>query len=390
MKTSIDRILTTHVGSLPRPEGLLQLLIAQQRGAGDEGKISAEADQAVMDIVREQVATGIDVVNDGEMSKFSYALYIKDRLNGVSLGNPSASRGLNSTAGRDLQAHPDYHQRFVAENNESFAGILFPICNGPISYGSTALLERDLDRLAAAQKAGHPHDVFMTAASPGVLARFVANRHYKTEDAYLADLADAMRVEYEAIVKRGFVLQIDCPDMASSRNTVYQNLSDDEFVKIADRNIEMLNHATRDLPPEAMRMHICWGNYEGPHNFDIEFHKIAAACFRARPAALSFEGANPRHEHEWEDWARLKIPDDKILIPGVIDSTSNFVEHPRLVAQRIGRYANIVGRDRVIAGGDCGFGTFASKLMVAPTVVWSKLKSLAEGARMASADLWRI
>jgi 5-methyltetrahydropteroyltriglutamate--homocysteine methyltransferase len=225
----------------------------------------------------------------------------------------------------------------------------------------------------------------MTAASPGVLARFVANRHYGSEDAYLAALADAMRVEYEAIVNAGFVLQIDCPDMASSRNTVYQTLSDDEFARIADRNVEMLNHATRGLPSERMRMHICWGNYEGPHTYDIPFTKIAAACFRARPQGLSFEGANPRHEHEWADFAKAKIPDDKILIPGVIDSTSNFVEHPRLVAQRIERFTAIVGRARVIAGVDCGFGTFATKQPVATSVVWSKLRALAEGAALASA-----
>ena len=323
------------------------------------------------------------------MSKFSYTFYAKDRIKGITRGGPSAGRSFHSMAGRDAMEHPDYMERFLKSAAELFHGISFPICISDVSYGDGAPLRRDISRLHMATKKTRPVDAFMTAASPGVLVRFVANKHYATEDAYLAALAAAMKTEYTEIVNAGFVLQIDCPDLASARNTVYKDKTDDEFLRIAARNVEMLNHATEGIPSDAMRLHICWGNYAGPHTYDIPFAKVVEICFRARPSGISFEGANPRHEHEWEDLAQIDIPEDKILIPGVINSTTNFVEHPRLVAQRICRYARIVGRERVIAGTDCGFGTFASIETVAASIVWSKLRALAEGARVASEQLWK-
>jgi len=264
-----------------------------------------------------------------------------------------------------------------------------PCCTGPVTYSDRRPLETDLKNLAAACAAVKPVEAFMNAASPGVLTKFVPDRYYRDEDAYVDALASALKEEYEAIVKAGFILQIDAPDLGSARHNQYQHLSDEEFLRIAERNIAALNHATANIPPEAMRMHLCWGNYEGPHTHDIPLTKTFDICMRARPAGLSFEAANPRHAHEWEDLHGKKIPDDKILIPGVIDSTTNFVEHPRLIAQRICRYAEIVGRERVIAGADCGFATFAFvNNPVAPSVVWAKLAALAEGAKLATARLW--
>jgi 5-methyltetrahydropteroyltriglutamate--homocysteine methyltransferase len=264
-----------------------------------------------------------------------------------------------------------------------------PCCTGPVAYNNRQPLATDLKNLTAACAAAKPVEAFMNAASPGVLTKFVPDRYYRDEDTYVDALANALREEYEAIAKAGFILQIDAPDLGSARHNQYQHLTDDEFLRIADRNIAALNHATANIPPEAMRMHLCWGNYEGPHTHDIPLAKIFDVCMRARPTGLSFEGANPRHAHEWEDLRKAKIPDDKILIPGVIDSTTNFVEHPRLIAQRICQYADIVGRERVIAGADCGFATFAFvDNAVVPSVVWAKLTALAEGARFASARLW--
>jgi 5-methyltetrahydropteroyltriglutamate--homocysteine methyltransferase len=263
-----------------------------------------------------------------------------------------------------------------------------PCCTGPVTYRDRQPLETDLKNLAAACTAAKPVEAFMNAASPGVLTKFLPDRYYQDEDAYVEALANALKEEYEAIVKAGFVLQIDAPDLGSARHNQYQHLSDEEFLRIAERNIAALNHATANIPPEAMRMHLCWGNYEGPHTHDIPLAKIFDVAMRARPAGLSFEAANPRHAHQWEDLRGRNIPDGKILIPGVIDSTTNFVEHPRLIAQRIGHYAEIVGRERVIAGADCGFATFAFvNNAVAPSVVWAKLAALAEGAGLASSRL---
>ena len=385
MKSSHERILTTHVGSLPRPAALLDLLLAREEGrAVDEPAFEARSAEAVDEILRQQIASGIDVVSDGEMSKPSYTMYVRHRMNGIAMTPEAEKKGRKIMLGLDQIEHPDFLERMT-----NFRGIPFPGCIGPVSYGDRQPLERDIAHLSAAVQKHKPVETFMTAPSPGILTRFIVDTYYHDEDAYVADLAGALKTEYQAIVNAGFLLQIDCPDLGSARHNQYRDKTDAEFVRIAERNVEALNHATAGLPPDRMRLHICWGNYEGPHTHDIPLAKVIDVCFKARPQALSFEGANPRHEHEWEDLKSVRIPDDKILIPGIIDSTTNFVEHPRLVAQRIGHYADIVGRERVIAGADCGFATFAGRApLVATSIVWSKFQALAEGARIASQRFW--
>ena len=385
MKTSTDRILTTHTGSLPRPKPLIDLILGRERGEGiDAATFEAATAKAVDEIVAQQVAAGIDVVSDGEMSKPSYTTYIRHRVTGIEPDPRAAEKGRDIMIGRDLMAHPDF-----GASRRNFSASPFPGCVGPLKYKDRSALDRDLAHLKAAAAKSKPTDVFMTAPSPGILTRFIINLHYPTEDAYVAALADMMKTEYRAIVEAGFVLQIDAPDLGSCRNNQYRHLSDDEFRKIAARNIEALNAATEGLPGDRMRLHICWGNYEGPHSYDLPLLKIIDLAFKARPQAISIEAANPRHDHEWEDLKEIDIPDDKILIPGVIDSTTNFIEHPRLVAQRISRYADIVGRERVIAGVDCGFGTAVrSDPVVADSIVWAKLRALSEGAAIASQRLW--
>lgn len=378
-------IATTHVGSLPRPAPLVHALLA------DRGRVDVEDPRfgklvaaAVMDVVRLQQDVGIDIVNDGEMGRTSYTHYVKDRLAGLTVGDGGEGQNA-SRPPRDMADHPDVAAG-QAGGRGTARGLLAPIvCEGPITYGNRVPLERDIENLGSALK-GCTAQSFLSAASPGTLAHFIRNRHYSNDDEYIAALADAMRVEYEAIYKSGIMLQIDCPDLAMTRHMNHQALSDEEFIRIAGRNVEALNHATRAIPSNAMRMHICWGNYPGPHTHDIAVSKILATVLRARPAGILFEGANPRHEHEWEEWKAAKIPDDKILIPGVIDTTTNLVEHPRLVAQRLSKYCEIVGRDRVIAGTDCGFGTVAGRDVVAPSVVWAKLGSLTQGAEILSAS----
>ena len=385
MKSSTDRILTTHTGSLPRPKPLIDLILGRERDEGiDAATFEAATAKAVDEIVAQQVAAGIDVVSDGEMSKPSYTTYIRHRVTGIEPDPRAAEKGRDIMIGRDLLAHPDF-----GANRRNFSASPFPGCVGPLKYKDRSALDRDLAHLKAAAAKSKPTDVFMTAPSPGILTRFIINLHYPTEDAYVAALADMMKTEYRAIVEAGFVLQIDAPDLGSCRNNQYRHLSDDEFRKIAARNIEALNAATEGLPGDRMRLHICWGNYEGPHSYDLPLLKIIDLAFKARPQAISIEAANPRHDHEWEDLKEIDIPNDKILIPGVIDSTTNFIEHPRLVAQRIGRYADIVGRERVIAGVDCGFGTAVrSDPVVADSIVWAKLRALSEGAAIASQRLW--
>jgi len=390
MKTSKDRILTTHTGSLPRPKPLVDLVLQREEGrAVDANTFEAETAQAVDEIIAQQVAAGIDIVSDGEMSKPSYTTYIRHRVAGIEPDPRAAEKGRDIMIGRDLLAHPDF-----AARRGNFADTPFPGCVGPLRYKDRSALDRDIAHLkvaAAKSRAekSNPVDVFMTAPSPGILTRFIINLHYPSEDAYVEALAEVIKTEYRAIVEAGFVLQIDAPDLGSARNNQYRHLSDDEFRKIAERNIEALNFATAGLPADRMRLHICWGNYEGPHTHDLPVTKIIDIAFKARPQAISIEAANPRHDHEWEDLKDLDIPNDKILIPGVIDSTTNFVEHPRLVAQRIGRYADLIDRERLIAGVDCGFGTSVRRdPIVADSIVWAKLRALSEGAAIASKRLW--
>ena len=382
MKTSIERILTTHTGSLPRPKPLLELIAARGQGKQQDGEFQRRAAEAVDEAVAKQIATGIDVISDGEMSKPSYTLYIKDRVEGIEMDAAAAEKGRDVMIGRDLLDHPDFGTA------TGFHATSFPACKAPLAYVGQESLERDLHQLKQAVVKRRPYEAFMTAPSPGILTRFIVNQYYSSDEAYVEALGEVMRTEYEAIIAAGFLLQIDCPDLGSARNNQHRDKSDEEFLRIAERNVDVLNHALRGLPADRMRLHVCWGNYEGPHNHDIPLLKIIHLCFKAKPLAVSFEGANPRHEHEWEDLRTVRIPDDRILIPGTIDSTTNFVEHPRLVAQRICHYTEIVGRERVLAGVDCGFGTNALAPNVATSVVWSKLKSLAEGAEIASKRLW--
>ena len=393
MQLSQDRILTTHVGSLPRPPDLLAFLEARERGEEfDEQGFERRLADSVREVVAHQVAVGIDSVCDGEQSKISYTFHVRHRLSGIGAApGGDVDKPPQTGAHRDIADHPDYTARMHRGRGGMswYAAAAVPCCIGPVAYRDRHPLELDLRNLAASCAASRPGEAFMNAASPGVLTKFVPDRYYQNEDAYVTALADALKEEYEAIHRAGFILQIDAPDLGSARHNQYQHLSDAEFLRIAERNIAALNHATQNIPPEAMRMHICWGNYEGPHTHDIPLATMFDTCMRARPAALLFEAANPRHAHEWEDLAAAKIPDGKILMPGLIDSTTNFVEHPRLIAQRICRYADIVGRERVIAGTDCGFATFAAQQNpVVPSIVWAKLAALAEGARIASARLW--
>jgi 5-methyltetrahydropteroyltriglutamate--homocysteine methyltransferase len=394
MIRSTDRILTTHVGSLPRPPDLLALLEAREAGREiDKRAFAVRLASAVDDIVAKQVAAGIDSICDGEQSKISYTFYVRHRLGGIGAAS-GAEPGRPPQTGqhRDIADHPDYAERLRQSRTGSqwFNAPVVPCCIGPVTYADRAPLDTDLKNLATACAKAKPGEAFMNAASPGVLTKFVPDRFYNNEDAYVEALADALQQEYEAIHHAGFILQIDAPDLGSARHNQYQHLSDDEFLRIAGRNIAALNHATRNIPPEAMRMHICWGNYEGPHTHDIPLATVLDVAMRARPSGFLFEAANPRHAHEWEDLREVKIPDDKVMMPGCLDSTTNFVEHPRLIAQRICNVADIVGRERVVAGADCGFATFAAQQNpVAPSVVWAKLAALAEGARIATDRLWR-
>jgi 5-methyltetrahydropteroyltriglutamate--homocysteine methyltransferase len=386
MKTSTDRILTTHTGSLPRPKPLIDLILRREKGeAVDPKTFEAEVVRATDAIVAQQVAAGIDVVSDGEMSKPSYTTYIRHRVTGIQPDPRAAEKGVDIMIGRDMLAHPDF-----SDSRRTFSAVAFPGCVGELRYKDRSALDQDIARLKAAAAKSNPTEVFITAPSPGILTRFIINLHYPTEEAYVDALAEVLKVEYRAIVEAGFLLQIDCPDLGSCRNNQYRDLTDDEFrSKIAERNIAALNGAIEGLPADRIRLHICWGNYEGPHTHDLPVTKIIDIAFKARVQAFSIEAANPRHDHEWEDLMEMKIPDDRILIPGVIDSTTSFVEHPRLVAQRIGRYAQVVDRERLIAGVDCGFGTAVrTEPMVVDSIVWAKLRALSEGATIASKNLW--
>ncbi|MBY0422284.1 MAG: cobalamin-independent methionine synthase II family protein [Parvularculaceae bacterium] len=373
-----DRILTTHVGSLPRSAAVTDLVFARERGeAVDDAAFDRIVAEAVDDAVRRQVEAGVDLVSDGEMSKISYATYIKDRVTGFDGDAPR-------TPPADLEAYPG----FLALQAKGGGTPTYrrPICVGPIESKPLVPLHADVARMKSATARRRPHGAFMNAASPGVIALFHPNRHYPTGQAYLEALAEAMRPEYEAIVAAGLILQIDSPDLGLGRHTMYKDKSEAEYVKLIEVHVEALNHALRNVPAEKARMHVCWGNYEGPHHCDVEMNVILPTLMKAKPQGLLFETANPRHQHDWNYFAerRRSIPEDKILIPGVIDSTTNFIEHPRVVAERIERYAGLFGRERVIAGTDCGFSTFAGFGVVDPDIVYAKLKSLSEGALIAS------
>ena len=381
MLLSTERILTTHVGSLPRPKPLLELLLEKERGEPyDEAAFDAELAQAVDAVVARQVEIGLDVVSDGEMGKIGYATYVKDRLSGFEGHYPRPPH-------LDLAPHPEFREAMARMTGpQQFRRAA---CVGPVEVVDRTALERDLRNLRAAADRHGVREAFMNAASPGVISAFQQNRFYPTHEAYVEAIAAAMRDEYEAIVGAGFVLQLDCPDLAMARHTGFQELSEAEFLARARHQVEALNDAVRNIPAESMRMHICWGNYEGPHDHDIPLEKILDIVLRAKPQAVLFEAANPRHRHEWAVWKAARIPDDKVLIPGCIMSTTNYVEHPELVAQQLCQYADIVGRERVIAGTDCGFGTFAGTSRVDPGIAYKKLRALVEGAERASRRLWR-
>ena len=381
MKTSTDRILTTHVGSLPRPQDVLDLLFAQDKSEPyDPAVFESTMQRAVKEVVGTQTQAGLDVVNDGEMAKISYATYIRHRLNGFVIG--SAPRATP----QDLDDYPDYRDKIAAEG--ATPKYFRPICRSEVSVKTLAPLEADIARLKPAIAASAATEGFMSAVSPGTIAVFQPNEFYPTHAAYIEALANAMRPEYAMIVKSGLVLQIDCPDLGMGRHIRFRDVDDDEFVRNAHLQVEALNHAIAGLPVDRIRMHICWGNYEGPHTRDIPLYKVLPALLKAKPMGLLIEGANPRHEHEWELFKTHPLPAERVLIPGVLDTTTNFVEHPELIAQRIIRYAELIGRERVLAGTDCGFGHFAGFGAVHPVICWAKLRSLAEGARIASRKLW--
>jgi 5-methyltetrahydropteroyltriglutamate--homocysteine methyltransferase len=382
MKRSTDRILTTHVGSLPRPADLYELLMAKDQGKlTDTAAFEARVREAVAECVQLQTERGLDVVNDGEWSKPDYSTYVKDRFTGFE--GPETSQAAMVTTSRDMSDFPEFAP---FRTGGGLTQIRRPMCNGPIEWKDFSAVQRDIDNLKAA--AGGATDVFMTAVSPGQVARFQGNVYYKSDEEYLWALGNVLKDEYKAIADAGFVLQLDCPDLGSGWNNQFSNLTLEEFRKVVDMHLEVLDAATGGIPPEQMRLHLCWGNYEGPHNHDIPLREIIEPVLRTRSAAVSFEGANPRHEHEWAVFRDVKLPDGKLIVPGVIDSTTNFIEHPELVAQRIERYAEVVGRENVIAGVDCGFATFAGSPTVVPSITWAKLEALAEGARIASQRMW--
>jgi len=356
-------------------------MFAKEEGVPvDRAALAGEIRAAVAEVVKKQAAAGLDLVNDGEMSKPSYATYIKDRLTGFGGSG-------NTFIYQDLAEFPNLANRVFNDPGRSRRKT--PACNGPIGIADPAAPVADVDNLKAALGEVKAAGAFLSAASPGVISLFFRNDHYPSQEAYLFAIAEAMRGEYEAIAGAGITLQIDCPDLAMGRHIQYADLPVAEFRKRAAMHIEALNHTLANIAPERVRMHLCWGNYEGPHHCDVPLEDIVDVVFTAKPATISFEAANPRHAHEWTLFERVKLPEGKTIVPGVIESKSNFIEHPELIAQRIARYANLVGRDNVIAGSDCGFGTWVGQAAVDPDVVWAKLAAMAEGARIATRQFWR-
>ncbi|MBS0579426.1 MAG: cobalamin-independent methionine synthase II family protein [Proteobacteria bacterium] len=381
MQSSSERILTTHVGSLPRSQAVTDVIFAREGTAPrDTARDDAVITQAVAEVVRRQQQVGIDVVSDGEMSKISYATYVAHRFSGFDGDTPREP-------GQDLVEFPGLLKK-LAERG-STAKYRRPRCVAAVKPKNAEPIRTDIANLKAAHAAAPTTAAFLNAASPGVIALFQPNDFYPTQDAYLEALAEALRTEYEAVVASGLLLQIDAPDLAMGRHTMYRDRSLEEFDVLAARHIEVLNHALRNVPADRVRMHVCWGNYEGPHHHDVPMERLLPIVIRAKPQGLLFEAANPRHAHEWAVFKEAKIPEDKVLIPGILATTTNYIEHPELVAERIQRFADIVGRERVMAGTDCGFGTFAGFGPVEPDIAYLKLASLVQGARIASRRLWR-
>jgi 5-methyltetrahydropteroyltriglutamate--homocysteine methyltransferase len=379
MNRSTDRILTTHTGSLPRTAKVVELLLAEDKKPGARrAELQAAVRDAVAQVVRQQAECGLDIINDGEQGRTDYTVHVLQRLTGYE--GPSAP-----PMGTGEPEFPE-----LAEILKQFASPFQhrPACSGPVGWKDWAAAEADIATAKEALQGVAAADRFMTSPSPGQIARYLKNNFYKTDEEYIFALADVMRKEYVAIVEAGFILQLDCPDLAMLRHMVYLDLPLADYRKIIAMNIAALNHAVRELPPERMRMHVCWGSTVSPHHTDVELKDIVDIVLTGRPHAVSFPAANGRHEHEWKVWRDVKLPDGKLIIPGVIDSTVNTVEHPELVADRIANFASVVGRENVIAGVDCGFGTFAGRVQVDSKIVWMKLASLAEGARHASKQLW--
>ena len=379
MKRSSTRILTTHTGSLPRPQSMLDLLMSDQDGdLSDRSSLQKSVHESVADVVKLQVNSGLDIINDGEQGRVDYTVFVKDLLTGFE-GESTAPIG----AGDD--EFPE-----LAELLRPFASPFQtrPACVGPVGWKDFASIEEDIANLKAAMSGIEAEEVFMTSPSPGQISRFLHNQYYASDEEYLYALGDVMKKAYTAIVDAGFLLQLDCPDLALSRHTVFADLSLEDFRKQIQMHVEALNHAVADIDPENMRMHLCWGSTLGPHHTDVPLKDMVDIALMGRPMAISFPAANARHGHEWKIWKEIKLPADKILIPGMLDSTSNFVEHPEYVAERIVRYAELVGRENLLVGADCGFGTFAGRLQVDSKIVWMKLKSLTAGAGIASQQLW--
>ena len=381
MRTSTERILTTHVGSMPRPQYVVDQLFAQDAGEQyDPAEFDRVMQRAVREVARKQVDAGVDIISDGEMSKISYVTYMRHRFTGFEVADaPRATP-------QDLDDFPAYKQRLAdAGGTPKYHR---PVVRDAIAIKDLGPLEKDIANLLAAKEEAGAREAFMNSASPGVVAGFQPNEYYATKEQYIEALAEVLKVEYEKITEAGLILQVDCPDLAMGRHILFRDEGTEAFLKAARAQVDVLNYALENVPADRARLHLCWGNYEGPHHHDVDLAEIIDIVLSTKPQAIQFEASNPRHQHEWKTWAEADIPDDKVLIPGTLDTTTNFIEHPQLVAERIERFANIVGKERVIAGTDCGFGTFAGFGAIHPDIAYAKLRSMAEGARIASERLW--